>query len=112
MDDMVKEESLEFKTNTKFVDEFSKEVYEQTYRYGLENINQTQLRVAKDLASIEIDKDYWTKKFLWALEDFKGTVIMASHDRGLLDEVATKIIAFEDDGIHNFKGPLEEYLAT
>ena len=48
----------------------------------------------------------------WALEDFKGTVIMASHDRGLLDEVATKIIAFEDDGIHNFKGPLEEYLAT
>ena len=71
MDDMVKEESLEFKTNTKFVDEFSKEVYEQTYRYGLENINQTQLRVAKDLASIEIDKDYWTKKFLWALEDFK-----------------------------------------
>ncbi len=48
----------------------------------------------------------------WALEDFKGTVIMASHDRGLLDEVATKIIAFEEDGIHNFKGPLEEYLAT
>jgi len=48
----------------------------------------------------------------WALEDFKGTVIMASHDRGLLDEVATKIIAFEEDGIDNFKGPLEEYLAT
>jgi ATPase subunit of ABC transporter with duplicated ATPase domains len=48
----------------------------------------------------------------WALEDFKGTVIMASHDRGLLDEVATQIIAFEEDGIHNFKGPLEEYLAT
>jgi ATPase subunit of ABC transporter with duplicated ATPase domains len=48
----------------------------------------------------------------WALEDFKGTVIMASHDRGLLDEVATKIIAFEEGGIENFKGPLEEYLAT
>lgn len=48
----------------------------------------------------------------WALEDFKGTVIMASHDRGLLDEVATKIIAFEEDKIENFKGPLEEYLAT
>jgi ATPase subunit of ABC transporter with duplicated ATPase domains len=46
----------------------------------------------------------------WALEDFKGTVIMASHDRGLLEEVATKIIAFEEDGIHNFKGSLEEYL--
>lgn len=47
----------------------------------------------------------------WALEDFKGTVIMAAHDRELLDEVATKIIAFEEDGIHFFNGPLEEYLA-
>ena len=47
----------------------------------------------------------------WALEDFKGTVIMAAHDRELLDEVATKIIAFEEDGIHFFQGPLEEYLA-
>ncbi len=48
----------------------------------------------------------------WALEDFKGTVIMASHDRVLLDEVATKIVAFEEDGIHIFKGPLEEYLTS
>jgi ATPase subunit of ABC transporter with duplicated ATPase domains len=47
----------------------------------------------------------------WALEDYKGTVIMAAHDRELLDEVATKIIAFEDDGIHFFQGTLEEYLA-
>jgi ATPase subunit of ABC transporter with duplicated ATPase domains len=47
----------------------------------------------------------------WALEDYKGTVIMATHDRELLDEVATKIIAFEKDGIHFFNGPLEEYLA-
>jgi ATPase subunit of ABC transporter with duplicated ATPase domains len=48
----------------------------------------------------------------WALEEFKGTVIMAAHDRELLDEVATKIIAFEDDGIHIFQGPLEEYLSS
>ncbi len=48
----------------------------------------------------------------WALEDFKGTVLIASHDRELLDQVATKIIAFEEDGIHIFKGPLEEYLAS
>ncbi|MGH2637798.1 MAG: ABC-F family ATP-binding cassette domain-containing protein [Rhabdochlamydiaceae bacterium] len=47
----------------------------------------------------------------WALEDYKGTVIMAAHDRELLDEVATKIIAFEEDGVHFFNGPLEEYLA-
>ncbi len=68
---MIDEKISNFKIDTKFVDEFSKEIYEQTYRYGLEDINQTQLRVAKDLASIEKDPDYWTQEFLWALEDFK-----------------------------------------
>lgn len=46
----------------------------------------------------------------WGLNEYKGTVIVASHDRDLIDTVATKIIAFEDDGIHIFDGPLEEYL--
>lgn len=48
----------------------------------------------------------------WGLEEYKGTVIVASHDRDLLDTVATKIIAFEEDGIHFFDGPLEDYLAS
>ena len=60
-----------YKTNTKFVDEFSREVYEQTYRYGDETINQTHLRVAKDLASVEKDPEHWTEEFLKLLEDFK-----------------------------------------
>lgn len=47
----------------------------------------------------------------WGLSEYKGTVILASHDRDLIDNVATKIIAFEADGIHLFDGPLEEYLA-
>lgn len=47
----------------------------------------------------------------WGLNEYKGTVIVASHDRDLIDTVATKIIAFENDGIHFFDGPLEEYLA-
>lgn len=47
----------------------------------------------------------------WGLEEYKGTVIVASHDRGLIDIVATKIIAFEEDGIHVFDGPYEEYVA-
>lgn len=45
-----------------------------------------------------------------AFHNFQGTLIFASHDRGLLDEVATKIIAFEADGIKFFQGTLEEYL--
>jgi ATPase subunit of ABC transporter with duplicated ATPase domains len=46
----------------------------------------------------------------WGLEDFKGTAIVATHDRGLINGFATKIIAFEDDGVHFHQGPLEEYL--
>lgn len=48
----------------------------------------------------------------WGLEEYKGTVILASHDRDLISTVAKKIIAFENDGIHIFDGPLEEYLAS
>lgn len=47
----------------------------------------------------------------WGLEEYKGTVVVASHDRDLISTVATKIIAFEADGIHVFDGPLDEYLA-
>ena len=47
----------------------------------------------------------------WGLEEYKGTVVVVSHDRDLIDTVATKIIAFEADGVRLFDGPLEEYLA-
>jgi len=67
----VREQELKQLKGTEFVDEFSKEIYEQTYRYGVENIDDTQKRVAKDLARVEKDKDYWTNQFQWALEDFK-----------------------------------------
>ena len=46
----------------------------------------------------------------WGLEDFKGTAIVATHDRELINGFATQIIAFEDDGMHIHDGPLEEYL--
>lgn len=46
----------------------------------------------------------------YGLADYKGTVVVSGHDRTLLDRVATKIIAFEEDGIHYFLGNLEEYL--
>lgn len=45
----------------------------------------------------------------WGLEEYKGTVIVASHDRDLISTVATKIIAFETHRIHIFDGTLEEY---
>lgn len=48
----------------------------------------------------------------WALEDFKGTAIFASHDRDLIQKAATKIIAFEKDTVRFFDGTLEEYYAA
>lgn len=48
----------------------------------------------------------------WALQDYKGTVIVASHDRELLNNSAKKIIAFEEKGLRVFDGPLSEYFAT
>lgn len=65
------ESKIELKGNTKFCDEFSEEVYNHTYKFGNEDVNDTHLRVAKDLAKVEKDSSYWTEKFLWALEDFK-----------------------------------------
>ena len=47
----------------------------------------------------------------WGLDEFKGTAIVASHDRDLINGFATKILAFESDGIHVFQGELEEYFA-
>jgi ATPase subunit of ABC transporter with duplicated ATPase domains len=44
------------------------------------------------------------------LKNYPGTVIFASHDRDLIDTVATRIISIEKDRIHKFDGPLEEFL--
>jgi ATPase subunit of ABC transporter with duplicated ATPase domains len=46
------------------------------------------------------------------LSEFKGTVIVASHDRDLLDSFATQILSVEDDKIRFFDGTLEDYLAS
>ncbi len=46
----------------------------------------------------------------WGLEDFKGTSIVATHDRELINGFATKIISLEEDGIHIHDGTLDEYL--
>lgn len=47
----------------------------------------------------------------WALEDFKGTAIFASHDQDLIQKAATKILAFEENGVRLFDGKLDEYFS-
>jgi ribonucleoside-diphosphate reductase alpha chain len=56
---------------SQFTNDLSKEIYESTYRYGDETIEETQHRVAYDIASVELDRDFWTSKFKEILTDFK-----------------------------------------
>jgi ATPase subunit of ABC transporter with duplicated ATPase domains len=44
------------------------------------------------------------------LSVFEGTVLLVSHDRDLISDVATRIISFTPDGIIDFPGSYEEYL--
>lgn len=56
---------------TNFIDGFSEEIFKQTYSYGKETLDDTQKRVAEDLAEIEEDSEFWTNQFQWIMEDFK-----------------------------------------
>ena len=59
---------------TVFEDTFSKEIFEQTYVYNGETVNQVHDRVARDLASVEKTPQLRTsceRDFRWALSNFK-----------------------------------------
>lgn len=56
-----------------------------------------------DMDSLDILQDY--------LQDYQGTLIVVSHDRDFLDNVATSILAFEGDAIvTNHYGGYSDYL--
>jgi ATPase subunit of ABC transporter with duplicated ATPase domains len=46
------------------------------------------------------------------LSEFKGTIIVASHDRDLIQSCANQILAFENNRLIFFDGPLDAYFAT
>jgi ATP-binding cassette subfamily F protein uup len=57
-----------------------------------------------DMDSLDILEDY--------LEKYQGTLVVVSHDRDFLDNVATTILGFEGDGIINYNmGGYSDYIA-
>jgi ATPase subunit of ABC transporter with duplicated ATPase domains len=44
-----------------------------------------------------------------ALQNYKGTVFLVTHDQDLLEEVGTRVWKFDDGGIEDFQGTYEEY---
>ena len=47
-----------------------------------------------------------------ALQRFEGTVLLATHDQDVMEEVGTRVWHFEGGEIHDFKGTYEEYTAS
>jgi ATP-binding cassette subfamily F protein 3 len=45
------------------------------------------------------------------LHDFKGALIVISHDRYFLSQVVNKIVYLKDRQIKEFRGTVDEYLA-
>lgn len=48
--------------------------------------------------------------FSQALKAYTGTLILVSHDRHFVSKLATRVIAFTENGIKDFKGSYKEYL--
>ncbi len=46
-----------------------------------------------------------------AIQDYNGTVLMVSHDRVFIDQVATKLWTIEDKQVNEYLGTLTEYLS-
>ncbi|VAW63133.1 Bis-ABC ATPase YbiT, partial [hydrothermal vent metagenome] len=47
-----------------------------------------------------------------ALENYPGTLIFVSHDREFVSSLATRVLDLTDDGIVDFRGPYEDYVAS
>jgi ATPase subunit of ABC transporter with duplicated ATPase domains len=46
-----------------------------------------------------------------ALQRYPGTLLLVTHDHDVIDEVATRIWNFNHDGLEDFKGTYEQFLA-
>ncbi len=54
--------------------------------------------------------DLMTKEVLeQALSEFKGTIILVSHDRYLLNRLSTRIIEVTESGVKSYKGNYDDY---
>ncbi|HEX9164924.1 MAG TPA: ABC-F family ATP-binding cassette domain-containing protein [Gemmatimonadales bacterium] len=56
-----------------------------------------------DVESIEALED--------AIDEYQGTVLLVSHDRAFLRELATRVWAFDEDRIEDFDGPFVDWEA-
>ena len=58
---------------------------------------------------LDLEANLWFEKYLAA---FKGGVLITSHDRAFLNQVATKVLAIEEDEVAFMKGNYDQYLVA
>ena len=56
---------------------------------------------------LDLDANLWFEKYL---ASFQGGVVVTSHDRAFLNQVATKVLAIEPDEVMILKGDYDDYL--
>lgn len=47
-----------------------------------------------------------------AMENFPGTIIFVSHDREFVSSIATRLLVMKEDGVEDYRGDYESYLAA
>ena len=52
---------------------------------------------------LDLEANLWFEKYLGS---FRGSILVTSHDRAFLNQVATKVLAIEPDGVSIQKGEL------
>ena len=58
---------------------------------------------------LDLEANLWFEKYL---ASFPGGVLVTSHDRAFLNQVATRVLAIEPDGAALHRGNYDEYLAA
>ncbi len=56
---------------------------------------------------LDLEANLWFEKYL---SSFRGGVLISSHDRAFLNQVATRVLAIEADGVALNKGNYDDYL--
>ena len=58
---------------------------------------------------LDLEANLWFEKYL---ASFPGGVVVTSHDRAFLNQVANRVLAIEPDEVVHFKGNYDEYLVA
>ncbi len=58
---------------------------------------------------LDLDASLWFEKYL---AGFRGGVLVTSHDRAFLNQVATRVLAIEEDEVVLMRGDYDEYLVA